>query len=321
MMYGFWCERPLPAEFEHLLENVGVLIGSGNVTSNEFLEHAHQVHAIIAGAVTRFDDVFMQKIPNLKVIARTGIGVDNVSIPAATARGIAVCNAPDVPTRATAEHAIMLLFAITKHLRRIDRAWQIGERRDFYTQQRAIEIEGLRLGVVGLGRIGRKVAQYGRGLGMVVMGYDPFLPQAQYAKLGIEFAATLETLLAQADVVSLHIPATPENYRLMNVDRFAQMKRGAYFINTARGSLVDENALLAVLESGHLHGAGLDVFDPEPPNADNPLLHRDDVMVTPHVGGVTVSSRNQFWVQALTQAVQVLKGEIPPHLVNPQVIT
>jgi D-3-phosphoglycerate dehydrogenase len=155
---------------------------------------------------------------------------------------------------------------------------------------------------------------------MVVMGYDPVVSPERYAEWGIEYAATLDHLLAQADVVSLHIPATPENYRLMNADRFAHMKPGAYFINTARGSLVDEMALLAALERGHLHGAGLDVFDPEPPNADNPLLHRDDVLVTPHVGGVTVSSRSQFWRQALTQAVQVLKGEVPPHLVNPEVL-
>jgi D-3-phosphoglycerate dehydrogenase len=319
-MYKFWCERPLPPQFVPLLEGVGVLLGAGSVTSAEFAAHAAEVEVIIAGAISRFDDALMQKTPALKVIARTGIGVDNVDVKAASARRIAVCNAPDVPTRPTAEHAITLLLAVTKFLHGVDRALERGERRDFYSQHRAVEFEGLRLGIVGLGRIGRKVAQYGRGLGMVVVGYDPFLTAEQVAGMGIEPAPTLEALLAQADAVTLHIPATPENIRLMNAERFAQMKAGAYFINTARGSLVDEAALLAALESGHLAGAGLDVFDPEPPQADNPLLHRPDVIATPHVGGVTQSSRNRFWEVSLQQAIQVLKGERPPHLVNPEVM-
>jgi phosphoglycerate dehydrogenase-like enzyme len=297
-----------------------VLLGAGSVTSAEFAAHAAEVEVIIAGAISRFDDALMQKTPALKLIARTGIGVDNVDVKAASARRIAVCNAPDVPTRPTAEHAITLLLAVTKFLHGVDRALERGERRDFYSQHRAVEFEGLRLGIVGLGRIGRKVAQYGRGLGMVVVGYDPFLTAEQVAGMGIEPAPTLEALLAQADAVTLHIPATPENIRLMNAERFAQMKAGAYFINTARGSLVDEAALLAALESGHLAGAGLDVFDPEPPQADNPLLHRPDVIATPHVGGVTQSSRNRFWEVSLQQAIQVLKGERPPHLVNPEVM-
>lgn len=319
-MYGFWCERPMPPEFEPLLDNIGAVIGAGSASSSEFLKQAPQVHVIIAGAATRFDAAFMQKVPNLKVISRTGIGVDNISIPDATARGIAICNAPDVPTRATAEHTITLLLAVTKHLRSVDRALEKGERRDFYSQHRAIEIEGLRLGLVGLGRIGRKVAQYGRGLGMAVMGYDPFLTPDHFAKLQIERAETLESLLSSADVVSLHVPATPENTRLMNAERFAQMKVGSYLINTSRGSLVDEAALLAALESGRLHGAGLDVFDPEPPSPENPLLHRDDVIATPHIGGVSMSSRRRFWQEAITQAVQVLKGEKPANLVNPEVM-
>ncbi len=319
-MYKFWCERPLPPQFAPLLDGVGVLLGAGSVTSAEFAAHAAEVEVIIAGAISRFDDALMQKTPALKVIARTGIGVDNVDVKAASARRIAVCNAPDVPTRPTAEHAITLLLAVTKFLHGVDRALERGERRDFYSQHRAVEFEGLRLGIVGLGRIGRKVAQYGRGLGMVVVGYDPFLTAEQVADMGIEPAPTLEALLAQADAVTLHIPATPENIRLMNAERFAQMKAGAYFINTARGSLVDEAALLAALESGHLAGAGLDVFDPEPPQADNPLLHRPDVIATPHVGGVTQSSRNRFWEVSLQQAIQVLKGERPPHLVNPDVM-
>lgn len=320
-MYGFWCERPMPSEFVGFLEDVGTVIGSGSVSTSGFWEATdqQQVHVIVASASSLFDDAFMAKVPNLKVISRTGIGVDKVAVGAATARGIAVCNAPDVPTRATAEHAITLMLAVTKHLHSVDRALEKGERRDFYSEHRAVEIEGLRLGVVGLGRIGQKVAQYGRGLGMLVSGYDPYLSPERFAALHIEYAPTLESLLNVADVVSLHLPATPDTLGLMNATRLAQMKQGAYLINTARGSLVDEKALLAALESGHLHGAGLDVFEPEPPSPDNPLLHRPDVVATPHIAGVTQTSRDNFWREAIGQAVQVLKGIKPLNLVNPEV--
>lgn len=320
-MNGFWCERPLAAKYVSLLDGIGVLIGAGSVSSREFLSHAEQVHVIIAGASSRFDAALMQRAPNLKVISRTGIGVDNVSIPDASARGIAVCNAPDVPTRATAQHAITLMLATLKHLHQVDRALEKGERHDFYSQHRAIEFEGLQLGLVGLGRIGGKVAQYGRGLGMVVTAYDPYLPTEQFPKPGIGRAKSLEGLLAQSDVISLHVPASAENIGLMNAARFAQMKAGSYLINTARGSLVDEVALVAALESGHLHGAGLDVFQVEPPPPDHPLLHRDDVIATPHIGGVSISSRERFWEEALTQAVQYLKGERPANLVNPEILS
>lgn len=320
-MYGFWCERPMPMEFAELLAGVGTVIGSGSVSTSGFWEaaEAKQVHVVIASAISLFDDAFMAKVPSLKVISRTGIGVDKVAVGAATARGIAVCNAPDVPTRATAEHAITLMLAVTKHLHSVDRALEKGERRDFYSEHRAVEIEGLRLGVVGLGRIGQKVAQYGRGLGMQVSGFDPYLSQEQLNALQLEYAPTLEDLLAAADVVSLHMPATQDTIGLMNVARLAQMKHGAYLINTARGSLVDEAALLAALESGHLHGAGLDVFEPEPPHPDNPLLHRTDVVATPHIAGVTTTSRDNFWREAISQAVDVLQGIRPTNLVNAEV--
>lgn len=316
-MYRLWCERPLPPEFAPLLDGVAEVIGAGSVMGADFAQHASQVHAIIAGAISRYDAALMDNMPDLRVISRTGIGVDNVDVAAAAARGIAVCNAPDVPTRATAEHAIALMMAVTKDLHSVDRALEKGERRDFYSAHRAVEIEGLRLGVVGLGRIGQKVAKYGRGLGMLVIGCDPFLSEDQIRALDIEPAATLDALLALADVVTLHIPATADNIRLMNAERFARMKTGSYLINTARGSLIDEAALLAALETGHLAGAGLDVFDPEPPAADNPLLHLNNVVATPHVAGVSQSSRKHFWEVSLRQAVQVLKGETPPHLVKP----
>lgn len=319
-MLGFWSERPIPPEFHKELEGVAKIIGSGTVASDDFHEVADDVHVIIASASVSYDDAFMDKVPNLKVISRTGIGVDNISLSAATARKIAVCNTPNVPTNSTAEHAISLMMAVTKHLKRAETILhRKNDSGDYFSQHQGIELEGACLGVVGLGRIGSKVAQKALGLGMRVVAYDPFASEKQFANTDIEQAATLEALLRTADVVSLHLPSTPETHHLINAERLAQMKAGSYVINTSRGSLVDEHALLDALERGQLRGAGLDVFDPEPPAADNPLLHRDDVFTTPHIGGVTFSSRRRFWQESIGQAMQVLKGERPANLVNSDV--
>jgi D-3-phosphoglycerate dehydrogenase len=320
-MFRIWCERPLPEQFHAMIDGFAETITIDRTHTDGLPAQlaAHHIDAVIASAVTRYDDALMAAVPSLKVIARTGIGVDNIDLDAATAHGIAICNAPDAPTLATAEHTIGLIFAVLKHLKRWSSVLPNGERFDFFTHYRGLELEGTRLGVVGLGRIGSQVATKARALGMIVIGYDPYATPQRAAELGITLADSLEALLPQVDVLTLHLPATAETRHLMNAARFALMKPGAYLINAARGSLVDEAALLAALESGHLHGAGLDVFDPEPPAADHPLLHREDVIATPHIAGSTLSGKDRLWRDALMGAVMVLKGEQPPTLVNPQV--
>lgn len=154
---------------------------------------------------------------------------------------------------------------------------------------------------------------------MRVTAYDPLIPAEQAAALGVELAPTLDVLLAAADIVSLHLPLTPATRHLINAARLAQMKPGAILINAARGGLVEEAALLAALERGHLQGAGLDVFDREPPAPDHPLLQRLDVVATPHIAGATIAGKDRVWQVAIQQALQVLRGERPPHLLNPEV--
>jgi D-3-phosphoglycerate dehydrogenase len=277
------------------------------------------VQAIIAGGIMRYDGAFMDQVPTLKVIARTGIGVDNVALADATERGIAVCNTPDAPTTSTAELAITLMMAAAKQLKKIEMTALKGAMGSPFTTYSGVDLAGLRLGLVGMGRIGGRVAKVALALGMSVAAYDPYVSSRRAAELGIEAAPDLETLLRTSDVISLHVPSTPETRKLINVERIALMKQGAILINTARGTLVDEAALLNALERGHLAGAGLDVFDPEPPDPNNPLLYRDDVICTPHVGGITVPGRDRLWRGALEQAIQVLRGERPSSLVNPEV--
>ena len=318
-MYRIWCERRLPPALEHLLEGVAEIVGAAEETPETPLAAVSRAQAIIASARTRYDGALMDQAPDLRVIARTGIGYDNISVPDATARGIAVCIAPDAPTLSTAELTITLMLAVAKEVKRMDRALRRGGTADFFSAYRGIEINGLCLGLVGLGRIGSRVAVLAQGLGMKVVAYDPYVPAAKMAELNVEGVPTLEGVLHMADVVSLHLPITDENRHLFNAERLAQMKPGAILINAARGALVDEAALLAALEQGHLHGAGLDAFQVEPPAPDNPLLHRDDVIATPHIGAATGAGKERLWTAAISQSLQVLRGERPPNLVDPEV--
>ncbi len=301
-----WFERPPSPDLLPEIEAVARVVGDDELVVAD---------AVMAGAKS-YDTAFMDRAPNAKVICRTGIGVDKVDIPAATERGIAVCNTPDGPTTSTAEHAIALMLAAAKQLKLSERRLRDAQA-DLYARHGAVELDGLTLGLVGYGRIARKVGAAARGLGMHIAAYDPFLGDDDFD--GAQRIADLGDLLAVADVVSVHVPLTDESARLFDGAMFDRMKRGAVFVNTARGGLVDQEALLAALDSGRLHSAGLDVTDPEPLPPDHPLLHRDDVVVTPHVASGTGAGKERIVRMAFEQVMQVLAGERPTHLRNPEV--
>jgi D-3-phosphoglycerate dehydrogenase len=302
-MVKFWLERPLPPEYDHLFQGIAEIV------------ELSEAEAVLAGG-WQFTAEFMDKAPHLCVISRMGIGYDNVDVAAATARGIVACNAPDAPTRSTAEMAITLIMAVARQLKWLDRRLQAGSGFAGYA---AWEVEGKQLGLVGLGRIGSQVARMAQGLGMQVMAYDPFLTHSQIEARNVRPSATLEELLPAADIISLHIPLTPDNRHIINQETLARMKPGAILINTARGGLVDEAALLTAVQNGHLFGVGLDVMAVEPPTADHPLLQFDNVIVTPHVASGTIVGRQRLWQTAIEQAFMVLRGERPLGLLNPEV--
>ncbi len=316
--YRIWLERALPAGFEDLVESCVELAGPATATPGNPLVDLPGAQAVIASAKIKYDGTFFDQFPTLLAICRTGIGVDNVVISDATARGIAVCNTPDAVTASTAEHAVGLMLAVAKEFRRTSDDLRSGRLKDFFTASMSLELYGLAIGLVGFGRIGKHVARICQGMGMRVLAFDPLLTDETAAELRVSRILELADLLRAADVVSLHVPATPQTRRLINAERLALMKRGSILVNAARGALVDERALLDALESGHLRGAGLDVFDPEPPPADHPLLARTDVIATPHVAGVTTSSRRRAWTEALAQALDVLRGRRPTNLLNPE---
>ncbi|MGB5655688.1 MAG: NAD(P)-dependent oxidoreductase, partial [Acidimicrobiia bacterium] len=271
-----------------------------------------------ASSLITYDGAAMDRAPYVRVIARTGIGVDKIDLGAATERGIAICNTPDAPTVSTAEHTITLLLSVAKRVPGAQAALRNGGR-DFFGSHEGREVAGKVLGLVGVGRIGTNVARMARGLSMPVIAYDPFVEAPDAAESGITLVASLDQLLVEADVISLHLPLTSETEHLINADRLARTKPGAILVNTARGGLVDHDALLAALDGDRLFGAGLDVTDPEPLPPDHPLLHRYDVVVTPHVAAATAAGKARLYESAVTQALQVLRGEHPNHLVNPDV--
>lgn len=308
--YKIWSERPVPEHIASLLDGVVTVISDAG---------AVEAQAIIASSRLHYDGALADRFPKARVISRTGIGVDNVVVPEMTERGIAVCNTPDAPTISTAEHALALILAVSKHLKQCDRELRRGGNRDYFTEYSGSELFGKQLGLVGIGRIGRRVALVAQALGMHVLAYDSMITPEQMQVLGVEWMASLASLLQRADVVSLHIPLTEASRNLMNASTLGLMKRGSYLVNTARGGLVDQAALLAALESGHLRGAGLDVFPSEPPDPNSALLQRDDVIATPHIAGATPASKDRLWSTAIQQALQVLRGERPAGLVNPEV--
>jgi D-3-phosphoglycerate dehydrogenase len=208
--YRIWFERTPPIRYAELLSGVAVVAGAADQTPADTWGALSGAHAIIASGRLRYDAAVMDLSPALRVIARTGIGVDNVSVEDATRRGIAVCNAPDGPTISTAEHAVMLLLAVAKRLKRLNSELQRGGKRDYFNDYDGYEVNGLRLGLVGLGRIGRHVATIANALGMSVSAYDPYVSSEQLSHLNVELEPDLNNLLSASDILSLHVPLTEQ---------------------------------------------------------------------------------------------------------------
>jgi D-3-phosphoglycerate dehydrogenase len=243
---------------------------------------------LIVRSETRVTYELLEHAPDLKVIGRAGVGVDNIDIPAATARGVVVMNAPDANTITTAEHTVALLVALARCVPQANSSLKSGkwERKKFV----GVELQGKTLGIVGLGRIGRVVASRARAFDMTIVAYDPFIAPEQAAELEIELAP-LDDVFARADFLTVHTPLTAETRGLVGRQAFAHMKKGVRIINCARGGLVDETALYEAIQDGTVAGAALDVFEQEPPAVDNPLIGLDEVIVTPHLGASTTEAQ------------------------------
>ena len=306
------CEKLADAGVAALRERLTVDLGL-DWSAEDLAERIGEYDGIVVRSATKVTAELIEKGERLKVIGRAGTGVDNVDVDAATRRGIVVCNAPESNSLSAAEHTIALILAQARnvaqaHGRLVEGAW---ERSKFG----GVEVTGKTLGVVGLGRIGRLVAERAKGLRMNVVAFDPYIAEGRYRELGIERAETLDALYAASDVITLHMPATPETRGMIDAGALAKMKPGARLINVARGDLVDEAALAEAVASGHLAGAAVDVF-PSEPATESPLFGVPGIVVTPHLGASTVEAQDRAGVDVAEQVVAALTGGVVTTAVN-----
>jgi D-3-phosphoglycerate dehydrogenase len=265
-------------------------------------------------SATHLDAPALAAAPRLKVVARAGIGLDNVDVPAATAKGVMVVNAPTSNIVSAAEHAVALLLAVARNVAAADASLKSGlwQRSAFS----GVEIADKTVGVVGLGRIGQLFAQRIAAFGTRLVAYDPYVLPARAAQVGVRLMS-LEQLLAESDFVSVHLPKTPETTGLIGAKELALAKRGLIIVNAARGGLVDEDALAEAIRSGHIGGAGIDVFTREP-CTDSPLFGLPGVVVTPHLGASTVEAQDKAGLAVARSVRLALQGEFVPDAVNVQ---
>ncbi|MCP2331162.1 hydroxyacid dehydrogenase [Actinoalloteichus caeruleus] len=311
--------RPVHPDALELLAGHGRVVPGYGADAVPFEQVADTVEAVLL-RTAELRAPSIDRAPRLRVISRHGVGVDTVDVAAATARGIPVCVTPAANTLAVAEHAVALLLAASRLVALADR----GVRRGDHDLRRSLigtQLTGKRLGLVGFGRIGAEVARIARaGFRMEIVAHDPFLRDEEVRARGGS-PVGLDELLSTSSAVSLHLPRTDRTAGLLGARELGLLRADAVLVNTARGGIVDEAALVDALRSGRLAGAGLDVVDTEPLPAGHPLTELDNVVLTPHVGGQTRESMRQVAMDAARAVVDVFEGRQPAHAVNPEVFS
>jgi D-3-phosphoglycerate dehydrogenase / 2-oxoglutarate reductase len=306
-------EELAPSAIEVLSDDFEVRSVDG-ANRAELLPALEGVEAVLIRSATKIDAEALAAAPSLKVVARAGIGLDNVDVAAATARGVMVVNAPQSNIVTAAEHAVALLLACARHIAPANAALKAGEwKRSKYT---GVEIADKTVGVVGLGRIGVLFAQRLSAFGTRLIAYDPYVSAARAAQIGVRLV-TLDELLRESDFISIHLPKTPETLGLIGERELATVKPSVRIVNAARGGLVDETALAKALADGRVAGAGIDVFATEPTTV-SPLFEHENVVVTPHLGASTVEAQDKAGLAVARSVKLALQGEFVPDAVNVQ---
>jgi D-3-phosphoglycerate dehydrogenase len=283
----------------------------------ELLRLAPQADAILTNWKT-VSAAVLNAAPRCRIVSRYGVGVDNIAVERATELGILVTNVPDYCVEEVSDHALALLLACARSIATFDRAtnkgaWDLPGGKPMY------RLRGRTLGIIGYGRIGAALAGKVACLGLRVLAYGPQIEEGE--RDGVTFTRNLPWLLAEADYVSLHVPLTPDTRVMVNAVFLGQMRPGAFLINTARGAIIDEPALAQALEAGVIRGAALDVLTVEPPPPDHPLLGLPNCLITPHAAFTSVESLAELEQRAAYHVALALQGELPPHVVNPAVLT
>jgi D-3-phosphoglycerate dehydrogenase / 2-oxoglutarate reductase len=299
----------LKSELEALVGEVIYNTSGKPLNSGDVARLLPGVDGYIAG-LDQIDRAAISAASGLKVIARYGVGYDNVDLQAASEHGILVCNTPGANSVSVAELALGLMLALARQLTQADAAVRRGQ----FPRMSGVSLEGKTIGILGLGAIGKQLARRLAGFDCRLLAYDPYPDLAFAAAHQVELTG-MDAVLSSADFLSLHLPLTAETRRMVNGDFLAKMKKGSYLINAARGELVDEDALAEALCSGRLAGAGLDAFVEEPPSVEHPLLKMPNLIATPHLGAQTDGATNNMGWVAFNECLSVLRGESPRYRV------
>ena len=324
MGYKVWVSEFLPplGTQKEFLETVAEVIVGGvkNYTEKELIGIVQDVDGVLVTAKAPMTRPVIFAGEKLRVIGKYGVGVESIDLDAATSKGIPVTYTPGVNQDTVAEFTIGLILAVTRN---IPFAMESLRRGGDWRNEKflGMEMKKATLGIAGLGRIGSCIANKIRSFEVSLIAYDPYVSQEKADALGVKLVG-LDTLLRTADIVSLNLPLTPETFHLIGEEELRCMKPTGFLINTGRGSIIEESALYHALKEGWIAGAGLDVFEKEPPDINNPLLSLENVVVTPHMGGSSLGARVRLVNTAVENVVKVLKGEIPEiqNIANPQIL-
>ncbi len=313
-------DRPLHPDALELLSDHVEVIEIFNDDKEAINNALKTVDGAICSAALKMGKSEISLSGNLKVIGRPGVGYDSVDLEETSKHNIPLVYTPDGPTESVAEHVIALMLMCTKSINSVQKAFKEDGNFGIRTKVTGIEAQGKTLGLVGFGRIGQRVGEIASlGLGMRVVVFDPYLNEKNVSFRKYEKIETLDELLEISDVVSLHIPFTEKNAGLIGADEFRIMKKTAFLINTARGGVVDENALIDAIETKEIAGAGLDVYAQEPPEKDNRLFTFDNVIATPHLSSFTFDGKRKMGMGVVQGVLDVLNGKKPDFIVNGEI--
>ena len=293
------------------------IYAADNPDPNNYLDQMADADALIV-RIAKCDAKAIEHSPKLKVIGRTGVGYDTVDVKKATERGIPVVITPGANNRSVAEHAVAMMFALSKNLIEGDVETRKGNW-EIRGNHKAFELEGKTVGVIGLGAIGRETAKICQGVGMKLAGYDPFLSQDKIEALGAKYYADYEELLKDSDVVTIHVPLTNETKDMIGAKQFAMMKKTAIVVNCSRGGIINEADLVNALKNGDIAGAGTDVFCEEPVKPDYPLLHCPNLIVSPHSAAQTREAVIKMALMCVKGCTEILRGKKWPFVADKSV--
>lgn len=300
-----------------LLDGVSQVYVADNQDPNNYLDQMQDADALIV-RIAKCDGHAIEHSPNLKVIGRTGVGYDTVDVKKATELGIPVVITPGANNRSVAEHAVAMMFALSKNLVQAQNEMCAGNW-EIRGAGKAFELEGKTVGVIGMGAIGRETAKICQGCGMKVAGYDPFMSREKIEALGAKYYADYRELLKTADIITIHVPLTEETRNMIAKEQLASMKKTALIINCSRGCIINESDLVQALREGVIAGAGTDVYCNEPPKTDDPLLNCPNLIVSPHSAAQTREAVIKMAQMCINGCLAVCRGEKWPYVADPKV--